>query len=252
MEEDILRVRKSFDQRVTSVSELLEFDRIILDVSIKIVADLNVKLKNLHNINSPYLLAENALTALRSIREHDSLRTRYRRMFNQCLILLVSHFGSSVRDLFESSVDKAVTKGTFEDINRFKVEITLEDLRNSPTSKLSMGYLLASQEKTSFQDMQSISRSFKKFFGIDIPRTADVNNIILGQACRNAIVHAGANVDAQMLKQLQSVNPRSVKPHLELDSEILFEPDEVENVSKSMIVYIDSLCSLISNRLHET
>jgi Iap family predicted aminopeptidase len=89
----------------------MDFDHIILDISINAVRNLNNKLKDKpHNISNSYFLIENCEKTLVAIREHDSLREKYCDMFNQCVVLLVSYFGESLSDLFETTVTENISK----------------------------------------------------------------------------------------------------------------------------------------------
>jgi hypothetical protein len=42
-------------------------------------------------------------------------------------------------------------------------------------------------------------------------RDKDVNNIILGQACRHVIAHRGAVVDERLVRQVKGAQPRTIK-----------------------------------------
>lgn len=244
MQNQIDRIRSSFDSSLQSVNELLDFDRIVLDFAIHGVNQLSEKLKTQHGINNPYLSADNTLKALKNIREHDSMRTQYKRVFNQFLVLLVSHFASTVRDLFESAIDEAVKTQKFEKINRATIEVTLADLQKDAEAR-SSGEILAIQNDISFQDMQSIARAFQDYFDFVITRDTNVNNIILAQACRHAIVHSGARVDKRLQAQVSGAKPRTVKPSVDLDSEILFSPEEVKLVGESMKLYLEQIFILL-------
>ncbi len=242
MRSQIERIRASFQSSLASIDELLNFDRIVLDFAIQGLEQLTNTLKNQLKVTNPYLLADSNLKSLKNIREHDSMRIQYKRIFNQFLVLLVSHFASTVRDLFESAIDEAAKVDKFEKINRAKIEITLAELQKNAET-ISGGEFLSIQKNISFQDMQSIGRAFQEYFDIAVLKDAHVNNIIIAQACRHAIVHSGARFDKKLQTQVSSAKPRTIKPLVELDSEILFSPEEVKQVGESMKIYLERLFS---------
>ena len=55
--------------------------------------------------------------------------------------------------------------------------------------------LLIAKHDISFQDMQSIARTFKDYVGVSVLRGSTMNDVIVAQAYRNAIVHAGGQTD---------------------------------------------------------
>ncbi len=61
-----------------------------------------------------------------------------------------------------------------------------------------------------------------------------MNDIILGQACRHVIVHAGGLVTEQAVLQVSGAIPRRVKPKLVSDEAVQFVPEEVELIAESM------------------
>ena len=97
--------------------------------------------------------------------------------------------------------------------------------------------------------MQSISRAFKEHLNVQLKRSVDTNNIILGQAARHVIVHAGGIVDKKMLRQVSGCNPRSLKRELKLDDRLQFNPQEIRVLSESMTVYVNDATSALNGAL---
>jgi hypothetical protein len=106
--------------------------------------------------------------------------------------------------------------------------------------------LLIQSKDISFQDMQSISRTFRTYLQIDIQKDEIANDIILGQACRHVIVHTGGVVDEKLLRQVSGAKPRRVKENLRLGENVQFAPEEVERVAEAMRAYIGSLSSKVA------
>jgi hypothetical protein len=104
---------------------------------------------------------------------------------------------------------------------------------------------IADQGENSWQDMQSIGRAFAKYFGRAPERDAVVNDIIVAQAVRHAVVHAGAKVDRRLLSQIRKASPRSFEPALALDQPIKLTPDEVRLCGQSMLTYLRRLNDIV-------
>jgi hypothetical protein len=122
------------------------------------------------------------------------------------------------------------------------LEVPIEDLAdNHENVPLFLADLLASKKDLSFQDMQSIGRAFDECFDLKIDRDAMVNDIVLGQACRHSIVHAGGRVDRRLVAQLRATKPRSVKPELRVGEVLEFSPSEIRTISDSMKSYLQRL-----------
>lgn len=243
---DSAEVVQGFNENVDDVFKLMNFDRDLLDVAIQSVTALHERLKKIEHFENPQLTAEKTLQQLKGFRTNDSLRPRYATIFNQALVLLVSYFGSSIHDLFVLAASRALSTdekiGLFDEEFKFSVE-QLRDM-NFEVRDAVPEMLIASRD-ISFQDMQSIRRAFDKYMGIAIEKDVDVNNIILGQACRHVIVHAGGLVSEKMIRQVQSATPRAVKTDLALGAQMQFAEDEIFVIAESMKSYVVALAKKI-------
>jgi len=218
------------------------FDREVLGIAIANVRDLRDKLVRHHTLDNPQLTAERTLEILEGIREHDSLRPRYQTIFNQALVLVVSYFASSVHDLLRRGIHHALEATPESPVLREEFRLTLRDLKDVDFAvrEVAPDFLIESKD-ISFQDMQSIARAFGSYFEIEIERSESVNDIILGQACRHVIVHAGGVVNDQTIRQVSSATPRRVKSKLVSGTIVQFVPDEVELIAESMTTYLESV-----------
>lgn len=234
-----------FDQNIQSVDRLMNFDRDVQDMIIGHIEEFHNTLVNSWGIQQEHLNGKRLLDILRPIRKNDSLRSRYQLIFNQAVVLLVSHFGSALSDLFRYAVEVAIE---VEDKRVLSEELTLdidELLESGDHLHDVLGDMLILKKDISFQDMKSVSRAFKKYFGIEIERDASVNDIILGQACRHAIVHDGGRANSRTLRQTKAARPRSLKTDLRENQQIEFTPEEVEELGKHMRKYVSNLLTQI-------
>jgi hypothetical protein len=236
---------QEFAQHQIAVRRLVNFDRDILDFVVGSLREHVDRQKNSGRAN-PEQSGENLLRVLEPVRTNSSLRPRYETVFNQALVLLVSYFGSSVHALFTEAVKHAIgSKTTNSDLLKERLTFTAEELCESSFDPLeAIPQALALASDVSWQDMQSIRRTFKKYFAVEMARDECVNDIIAAQACRHAIVHAGGIANERTMKQLSNARPRSVKIDVQLRGRIQFSPEEIEHVSAQMGAYLSKLDSM--------
>lgn len=246
---DFNKTEETFINNIEDIYQLMDFDRIILQFAISGIEDLQEKLKKSHDIGNPRLLAQNTLQMLQQIQTHDSLRPKYQVIFNQCIVLLVSLFASSIADLFRDGICSLAKKGDSSFLKNEELKISVSDLLEYDgeiTERL--GYLIADKNDLSFQDMKSIARAFKDYFGINISKDENVNNIIMAQAGRHVIVHDSARINERIIRQVSGAKPRNLKPELNGDI-IQFNADEVRIAADSMLEYFRKIRSQIETRL---
>jgi hypothetical protein len=232
----------TFRKHIESVERLMNFDRDVLAFAIDTISDLQKRLVQHHKLDNPSLTAERSLAILSGYREHDSLRPRYRTIFNQALVLLVSYFSSSVHDLFRRAVAVALVQDTDSALLREQVKLSFRDLRDAEFQlrELAPDLLLQSKD-ISFQDMKSIANAFKEYLGVTVERSPLVNDIIVSQGCRHVIVHTGGIVDERLLRQLSGASPRSIKPQLRIGEEVQFTVEEVSEAAAAMLEYVEGV-----------
>lgn len=231
----------AFKANVESVHRLMNFDRDVLSHAIEAIEGLQERLER-QGIENPALDATRTLEILRGFRSHDSLRPRYQTIFNQAVVLLVSYFGSAVHDVFRAGVDGALDSAREWPLLKEQFRVTFGELKEANYDLRSRAAdLLVNAKDISFQDMKSIGRAFKENLGVDVERTAGVNDIILAQACRHVIVHAGGVADEGLIRQLSGAHPRTLKPRISLRERIQFSPEEVGRAAEAMTDYLESL-----------
>jgi hypothetical protein len=237
----------TFKRNIESVESLLNFDRKVLDMAIDSIQELNEYLVDYQKISADQYNGKRTLDTLKAIRNNDSLKSKYAAINNQAIVLLVSYFGSAVADIFRRASKIAVDTHNDERVLGEELKFKLEELLNLKSSLAdSIGELLITKNNISFQDMKSIQREFKKYFGIKIDRDINVNNIILGQACRHSIAHEAAKVNARVINQIRGAKPRNLKENLVVGQVIEFNQTEIKIVSDSMLNYVRTLNDQVS------
>lgn len=237
---------KAFSQNVESVKKLINFDHEVQDIAIEAIEELHQYLVNVQEIDNPQRNGERTLQILKGIRTNDALKLKYKTIYNQTVVLLVSYFGAALKDVFRYAAKVATLNRKEDSILTEKISLKIEDLlvmgRNIEDE---IGDLLITKRDISFQDMKTVHRSFNDYFRIEIKQDERVNNIILGQACRNSIVHEGGIVSSRVVGQVRNAVPRRLKKSLSLGEDISFSVKEINLLSKSMLEYVQDLMSKI-------
>jgi hypothetical protein len=236
----------SFDANVEAVRRLIRLDELVIRFAVEQIrareGPLKAELEKLGKRLPERLSSERTIRLLENIRGNQSFQPEYEVMFNQAVVLLVSHFASALHDLFRHFFQFHITEGRAEAAMGEEIKVSFRRLLeiNWDVRSNAADLFLTAQD-ISFQDMQSVSRSFKKWLGYSVTRDKRANNIILGQAARHAIVHAGAYADDRFMSQVRGAAPRDLKPEVTPGERLSFTPVEIEALIESMISYLISL-----------
>lgn len=236
----------TFKNNIESVEKLINFDREVLDIAISSLEELHDSLLNKQKITNDHLNGKRTLDIINGIRSNDSLKSRFSVINNQAVVLLVSYFSSAIADLFRAASKIAVEKHNDTRVLDEEIKLKVNELLllGQPLGEV-IGDLLITKNSISFQDMKSIQREFKKYFGINIEKDKIVNNIILSQACRHSIAHEAGTVNSRILNQVKGAKPRDIKQELTKGSVIEFSEDEIKKISKSMLSYVSNLSNKV-------
>lgn len=236
-----------FSANLDSVIKLVNFDTEVRDIAVNGVQSLHDFLKNDRGFENPQWNGEKTLKLLQSIRESPVLKERYSTIYNQAVVLLVSYFASVIGDIFRAVAALSLTRNDSRVLDT-ELKIRVADLITLTTAPADqIGDLLIQKDGISFQDMQSTHRAFKQYFGVELETSQTVKNIILGQACRHAIVHDGATANARVINQVRNAIPRTLKPKLTLNEKIQFSINEIEELAREMKSYIEQLIERIKS-----
>ena len=240
------KITSNFASNVEAVRKLMDFDTTLLQICLSMLKSTNEKIKKSKATNLFFL--DKAINSLEDIRENDSLKPFYETIYNECIVLLVSYFASALKDLFSACIEECIISGKSDRLKNQEIKFRVNELQ-SPVFDLTAFTCDSISQSISFQDMQSIRRAFKEYFGCDMEKNNHMNNIILAQACRHSIVHSGAGIDRKLVAQVSNAKPRDLKLQL-IEGEVLrFTPDEIQSVAENMTYYLNELQSKVVDTL---
>lgn len=233
----------TFRRNMRHVEDLLELDEHILRLPLAKLRSIQRAQERLKHSPHPHTLVTPVVKMLEQVQEHDSLSPKLQAVRNQCVVLVVSYFGSAVREAFIGTIARRLRDGTGTS-SLFDSQLTLslaDLLALEEDAPQKVAEALAEKKDISFQDMRSIGRAFDTFLEHKIERTASVNDIIAAQACRHVIVHNGGVIDAALLRQLKGASPRGVLTGLVAGRSIAATDHDVQMAGKAMEEYLERL-----------
>jgi hypothetical protein len=232
-----MKVSERFKKSADDVDKLINFDREIQQTAIQIVQSLHDKLRQ--SSSNEQMNGARALQMLRKIKENDSVREKYKAIFNQATVLLVSHFASALTDLFREGVNKQLDIGKNAALLDEELKITFSEIRDRGWNlRDSAADLLIAKYDYSFQDMGATVKAFQKYCSVVLSREINMNNVIAAQAFRHVIVHAGGRVSERTVRQVLNATPRMVKPDPSEGMEVEFNAEEITVIRESMLFII--------------
>ncbi len=245
-------IKSNFAENLKSVNDLLNFDKLILDYCESHVSITNNNIKQFPNIsrNAKFNL-DTLVTTLKSIKTNDSLKKHYDSMYNQGLVLLVSYFTLAVTEIFRKSITYSIKNNLELACGDENIKLSFSEIQNLLMEKTGeIGDIVIDRKEISFQDLKSVRNAFFDFFGINIQvESKDLHNIILGLACRHVIVHNQARVSEKFMKQIAVASDRTLKKEIRENNIIIFNIEEIQELEKSMNVYIEGLIKQIQEKL---
>ena len=247
IKEELSNIIEGFSDQLSKVFQIIEFDKEYIELVITQLNDhkINLIAADVHNKK---LHPDAQIMLLKSIISSGPKQSKYQPVYNQCMVLLVSHFASVISSVFNETLTTYLKhkdslpgkicnkeyKFKLGELNELQYDLSKE-----------IGRMIARRSDISFQDMKSIARAFDDFFNIQIERNQNTSNIIAAQALRHAIVHNGEKVDNNCIGQLKNAADRVFLFDVSLGEDIKIDKDILEKVKASMIKYVEDLSSNI-------
>lgn len=232
----------TFHRNLGEVDRLINFDRELLQVVALTVEGLHEQLKTRHA--DERLNGKRALDTILGLRDNETIRSKYQAIYNQAVVLLVSHFASALGDLFREAVANQLSTEDPGKLLEEEFKLSVADMKERDWSLVgAVPELLIAKYDYTFQDMGATVRAFTTYTALEPTKGRTMNNIIAAQACRNSIVHAGGRVTEKTTRQLAKIQPRVLKPSLNPGDVLTFSLEEVELVKSEMSLFIEQLAT---------
>jgi len=169
-------------------------------------------------------------------------------IYNQSLLLLISIFTSTLKNIFEKSITHHVKTSNEIQFGDQEVKISFKYLlENSDNITDSFANIIIEKKEISFQDLQSSIRAFKDYLNITVKIDSNhTNNIIFGLASRNIIAHTYPyKASEKFMIQIRNANERDIKKDIKKDEFLNFNITELEILTKSLKLFIENLTNQI-------
>lgn len=213
-----------------------------MDFCLEHLTTLNERLKTgAPKINNPYYLADNAIQVLENIQKHNSFTKHYSVIYNQCLVLLVSHFTLTVEKIFTTVLKHQYSNNLLTKNAKNQIQLTLDEMDEVNENPSLLKKLLVTKKKLTFQNFSNVLKSFENFLGIKIENDQKLDDIKFAFESRHLIVHSLSVVDEKFLKNCYSIKNRNIKKIIEIDQHIKFSKSELEFIKFSMLLFIEDL-----------
>jgi hypothetical protein len=208
---------------------------------------LNDRLKNgeATKITNPYYLADNTLMALKGIKQNHSFTNHYSTIYNQCLVLLVSHFTLAVEEIFSVVLKYQYSNRTLSKNAKNQIQLTLDEMDDVNENPTLLKKLLVTKKNLTFQNMANVVRSFENYLGVHIKGDSKTQDITFAHECRHIIVHNISVADEKFIKNCQGLKNRSIKKSISLEQNVIFTKSELEFVKISMLLFVQELVEQI-------
>jgi hypothetical protein len=243
MNEELKKININFEKQIELVTKLIEFDKLILDFCLRHMETLNDRLKNgeATKITNQYYLADNAINALNGIKTNQSFTKNYSNIYNQCLVLLVSHFTLTVEEIFATILKNQFSNNKLSKNAKNQIQLTLDEIDDVNQNPNLLKKLLVTKKKLSFQNMNNIVKSFENFLGIKIDGDPKLDDIKFGFECRHLIVHNLSISDEKFIKNCKALKMRNIKKKILENDTINYSKSELEFIKISMLLFIQEL-----------
>ena len=255
MRAELNEIADRYDSNLRSIQRLMRFDRIVVEAVVELLERLYSDLEGRSNLAQNTV--KNHLDAAKNIRTNDSVRVYYDTMLNQCVVLVVSHFGSAIHDALRFGIREALKHGAKFAVGKQEIKAKMNELWATLDVDASrradeLADILIAQHQVSFQDMQSINRAFADYLGVATPQGAVLNDIIIGQATRHCIVHTGSRMSSRGVKQIGGRQGDRLTLSFKSGDVIQYGPSDVEALASATRDYLLELLTSLDATLPPT
>jgi len=238
-------IKEKFKDNLKMIDQIVNIGSDIGDLVVSLLDDLKKKYEQMPAFIEYKNKLDTLIGVINNLKNHDLLKEKYQIIHNQALVLIIENFESFLNDLTKEIINKNPHLISWpESKKKLPVDVTL--LRySSPT----VGDLVLTSLKgeVNFQDLQSTLKFFKEYLDIDIQLSdLERDQIILGGALRNIIVHNNSKVDHAFINQIRlTVNNKKFKDK----EEIKLTKEQYNGFKKVFSDFSDKIISELLKKL---
>ena len=204
IEEKLKKIKDDFDNYLKDIDSLTHMGDDVGNVIVSLLESLKKDYIDIPGFIPFKEKLDRTIEIIENIKDHPSLKEKYKIIYNQATVLVVANFESFMSNLFRILIDYSPEKINWPEKKKIAVDLSL--LKYSSPS---VGDLIVKSLKgdINFQDWQSTLRFLKEYLNIDISEKISRDNqdrIILYQAMRHIIIHNSAVIDPDFIKQIRS------------------------------------------------
>lgn len=242
-------IEKEFSEYATSIEKLLTFDEFVLDAALKHYDEAIRVLEHSGYDQSSVVIKKLNMgrLSLANIKENQSLRPSYEAIYNQVVVIWVSVLEATLESLFKFCIFQNYP--SLGETDPVELKVSLARIVSYDTIKEAFPTLVREADRSiSFQNMESIKRTFHKYLGLDFEETEDLHNVSFAMAARHTIVHDGGRVDASFRKYAkEKLAERTVMKDLSKPT-LQFKLAEARQISRSFQHFVKNLLSKIREK----
>lgn len=249
---ELVEISDRYDSSLRSIQRLMRFDRIVVETVVELLGRLEADLEGRSNLAQQAV--RNHLDSARNIRNNQSVKVYYDTMLNQCVVLVVSHFGSTVHDALRFGIREALQHGAKFAVGKQEIKARMNELWatldvDATRRADELADMLITQHQVSFQDMLSINRAFGDYLGINTAQGGFLDDIIIGQAMRHCIVHTGSRFSSRAARQIAGRQGDRLTLNYKPGDIIQFETADVDALASATQDYLRQLLTSLDAAL---
>lgn len=248
MDDKLKEIEEQFNQYAEAINKLVYFDSVILNLSLG-VFDEAIGITEKVNWDKSNIVTQklrNCRKNLQNIHENKSLHLHYQTIYNQAVVVWVSVLAVTLESLFKYCIEHVKIELLTDKKKDAKIHI-IELLSVEDIQKALPSLILEADHSISFQDMQSIRRTFEEYFTIEIGDSVDVQNVAFTQAARHVIVHNAGRVNERFKNQIKSLTKRTLMKKFS-SSNIQFDLKDAKVISENIKKFVKDIIVKVRNK----
>lgn len=234
------------DERIDDIQTIGDINHDVLTISANNLKSIRKDIIATGRNQAIQKKIEQQLSTLTQVSQLDLIREKLPVLYEQMIVLMIGALEVFITDIFrgisnrnpEYFIWKADKEKIAFEPSMLKDDFTLGDII--------IGHL--KNQGFSFQDLQSTTRAFEKYFDIAIELDTKATDIlIISAASRNIIVHNRSKIDRGFLNQVRNTMPGKAQKYKK-DAKLSVEEKDVEILAATIKGLCKNIVTLLIQR----